>query len=239
MILSGLQKEKIVSFIDKAAVFFFAALIFFLPISNAVIESCFGLIYLSFIARCIFKKPSLEAIKIFFRNRINLSLLVFYIAIGLSMFVSGPLFKKSFHAWFFKWGEGFLLFYFAQVFIKKQHIKPLIIVFLCSSFLVSLDGIYQKAIGQDFIRNFKLSQINSRAPRATFSHYNDFAAYLAVVVFILFGLLATIKKLLPRLALFSLFLLIFANLFITYSRGAWLSLIIVGILLMMFFTTRK
>src|SRR3989338_4051853 len=181
MILSGLQKEKIVSFIDKAAVFFFAALIFFLPISNAVIESCFGLIYLSFIARCIFKKPSLEAIKIFFRNRINLSLLVFYIAIGLSMFVSGPLFKKSFHAWFFKWGEGFLLFYFAQVFLNKKQIKFLIGLFLYSALLINIDGLYQVIEGISFIRNYPmLSHNNISASTATFSHYNDFATYLAV-----------------------------------------------------------
>jgi len=239
MSLTNDQREKIVGIVDRCAVFFFAVLIFFLPISNAVIESCFGFIYLCFIARCIFKRPTKKEIKAFFTNRINLSLLIFYLAAALSMLVSGPLIAKSFHAWFFKWGEGVLLFYFAQVFIKKEQVKPLLIVFLASCFLVSVDGIYQKIVGYDFIRNFRLFNINSSAPRATFAHYNDFAAYLAVMLFVAFGLLSSFKKILPRLILASVAILMLTNLFFTYSRGAWLSFILVSTFLTLSFIGRK
>ncbi len=233
------KKEKIVSIIDKAAVFFFAVLIFFLPISNAAIESCFGLIYLCFIARCIFERPALNQIKAFFKDRVNLALLVFYICIGLSMFVSGPLLKKSFHAWFFKWGEGALLFYFARLFIKKRHLKLLLAVFLASSFIVSVDGLYQKATGYDFIRNFKLFEVNSHAPRATFAHCNDFAAYLVVAFFILLGAVINYKKLNQRLILSALFIFISVNTLFTYSRGAVFSLVGSGMFLINSFIAKK
>lgn len=239
MNLTNQQREKIVAIVDRCAVFFFAVLIFFLPISNAAIESCFGFIYLCFIIRCVFKRPTRKEIKEFFTNRINLSLLIFYLAAASSMLVSGSLIAKSFHSWFFKWGEGVLLFYFAQVFIKKEQVKPLLTVFLASCLLVSIDGTYQKIFGYDFIRNFKLFKINSGAPRATFAHYNDFAAYLAVMLFVAFGLLISFKKILPRLILISAAVLMLTNLFFTYSRGGWLSFILVSAFLMFSFIGRK
>ena len=77
-------RERLINIIDRAALFFFIVLIFFLPISNAAVESSFGFILLCFILRSILKRPTLQDIKTFFRNRINLSLLIFYIIIGLS-----------------------------------------------------------------------------------------------------------------------------------------------------------
>ena len=232
-------KEKIVRGIDRCAFAFFAVLIFLIPISNAGIESCFGFIYLCFILRCIFRRPTFKAIKTFFKNRINLALLVFYICIGLSMLMSGPLLKKSFHAWFFKWGEGFLLFYFAQVFLTKKQIKLLMTVALFTCFIICLDGLYQRAFGVVFLRNLKLTKVNSAAPRASFSHYNDFATYLIVMFFLLFGFLGYQKKWVLQIPLIFLIILVLTNLSLTYSRGAWLSLIITGLLLAIFFGNKR
>ena len=77
-------REKAIRFIDKCAFLFFAVLVFALPISNAAIESSFGFVLMFLIIRAVYSKPSFEDIKSFFRDGANLSLLVFYICIGIS-----------------------------------------------------------------------------------------------------------------------------------------------------------
>ena len=89
------NKEKIINIIDKAAVFFFIVLVFYLPISAAAIESSFGFIFFLAILKGIFVRPSRKDIENFFAHKVNLVVLVFYIYIGLSLFVSGDLFFKS------------------------------------------------------------------------------------------------------------------------------------------------
>lgn len=172
-------RNKTITVIDRTALFFFAVLVFFLPISNAAIESSFGFIFLCFLIKLFLVRPPLEKIKDFFSNRINLSLLIFYICILFSIFASGPLWKNSLKAWFFKWGEGVLLFYFAQVFLKRKYVMILLYTFLASSLLVCIDGVYQRITGMGFIRGFPMTDSGLfLAVRATFSHYNGFATYL-------------------------------------------------------------
>ena len=67
----NLDKDRAIAKIDKVALFFFFVLAFFLPISNAAIESCFGFIFLCFLAKSFLKKPSLEKLKEFFKDRLN------------------------------------------------------------------------------------------------------------------------------------------------------------------------
>ncbi|UCC95893.1 MAG: O-antigen ligase family protein, partial [Candidatus Omnitrophota bacterium] len=232
-------KEKFLGIIDKAAFFFFVVLIFFLPIANAWIESSFGFIFLCFILRTILKKPSFQDIKTFFAHRVNLAFLVFYVCIGLSLFVTHS-FGESFDDWFFKWGEGFLLFCFAQVFLDKKRLKFLLKVFIASVFLVCCDGLYQKIVGIDFLRLLKpIETAHFFGITASFHHYNDFAAYLAVLFFINYGLLRHARRRGPILFLVFLSLLIITNLFFTYSRGSWVAFLAVSVFLFAFFTKGK
>lgn len=237
------RKEKIISIIDKAAFFFFGVLVFFLPISKAAIESVFGFIFLCFILRSIFERPTLKSIKSFFKNKINLAVLIFYICIGLSALASAqPLLGKSLGAWFFKWGEGVLLFYFAQVFLTKKKLKVLLTVMAASAFLVCIDGLYQKTTGVDFMRGFGLLTPRGEkfaAVRATFSHYNDFATYLIVMFFVCFGLVIDIKKVWVRISVSLICVLIISNIVLTFSRGAWVSFLAVFVFLGFFFKDKK
>jgi len=236
MILQGIPREKIINFIDKCALFFFMVLAFFLPISNAIVECSFGFIFFCFIARIILKKPTLEEVKAFFRNRVNFYLLLFYIAIGLSVFVSGSLWAKSLKAWITKWGEGILLFYLAQVFLKKKQVKILLLIMIASVFLLSIDGIYQRIAGVDFIRSRPLETTNlgDLAVTGTFGHYNGFGSYLGVLIFITFGFLGQVRKLWQKTFLFLVFLLAVANIILTFSRGAWIALLIACLFLIIF-----
>ena len=56
-------KERLINIIDRAAFFFFIVLVFFLPISNAIIESSFGFIFLCFILRTILKSCGIALIE--------------------------------------------------------------------------------------------------------------------------------------------------------------------------------
>jgi len=236
-----MSKDKIINFIDKCAFFFFIALVFFLPISNAGVESSFGFILLMFIARTILKKPTFKDIQAFFKNRINFYLLVFYIAIGLSVFVSGSLWANSLKAWITKWGEGVLLFYLAQVFLNRKQVKIILLVMVASACLLSVDGIYQKITGIDFIRGRSLepTDYGDLAITGPFYHYNGFASFLGVLIFITIGFLGYAKKFWHKAPFFLILLLISANVILTLSRGAWLSLLIASLFLAIFINNKQ
>jgi len=236
-----MSKDKIISFIDKCAFFFFIVLVFFLPISNAGVESSFGFILLCFIIRIIIQKPTRQDLEVFFKNRINFYLLLFYIAIGLSILTSGSLWARSLKAWVTKWGEGVLLFYFAQIFLNKKQVKIILLVMVASACLLGIDGIYQKITGIDFIRGRSLEPTDhgDLAITGSFHHYNGFASFLGVLIFITIGFLGQVKKFWQKTPLFLILLLISANVILTLSRGAWLSLFIASLFLAIFINNRR
>jgi O-antigen ligase len=234
-------RQKIVNISEKGGFFCFIPLVFFLPISNAVIETSFGLILICFIINISFAQAPFYRIKSILTDRLNLSLLIFFVCIGLSIFASGPLFAKSLRAWICKWLEGVLLFYAARLFLDKKRIKILLFVLLTSAFLVSVDGIYQWIYGTDFIRGFGLTEVKGKflSIRATFSHFNNFAGFIAIMFLLNCGLLFTVRKFLTRLPLYLLSFLILINMFFTYSRTAWLSLFCGLLFLIMFYPDKK
>ncbi|MFH1772620.1 MAG: O-antigen ligase family protein [Candidatus Omnitrophota bacterium] len=235
-----MNKERIITFLDRAALLFFALLIFFIPISNAAIESLFGFIFLCLILKVTIRRPALKDFKTFFTGQINLYVLIFYISIGLSLFISGPLLPKSFKTWLCHWGEGVALFYCARVFLKKRHIKVLLITFLVSTVLVGIDGIYQKINGVDFIRGFEvIKRPGFTAIGASLKNYNDFASFLTVSFFINCGFIIFFKKAWQKTPFFLLAILILSNLYLTFSRGAWLSFIVVCLLMFAVLSDRK
>lgn len=241
MILNNISKDNIVSFIDACGFFFFIVLAFFISISTAAVESTFGFILLCFILRTIVKRPTWEETKDFFSKKINFYLLLFYIAIGLSMLVSGPLWAKSFRAWTTKWGEGVALFYCAQIFLNKKRIRIILLAMIASAFLVSIDGIYQKIVGIDFLRGRPVVVTDrlEAAVNGTFNHYNDFAAFLGALIFIVIGFLGHVKKAYYKIPLVLIFALITVNVFFALSRGAWISLIIVCLFSIVFIKKKR
>lgn len=242
--MQDIFREKAIRFIDKCAFLFFGILVFFLPISNAAIESSFGFILMFLIARVIYSRPTFKDIKIFFKDGINLSLLVFYLCIGISLFASGSLFAKGFRAWFTKWGEGMVLFYAAQIFLNKRQVKLLLGILIASTFLVCADGLYQMIIGQDFIRGFSVVVTSGQTAHlsgvtATFKHYNDFAAFILPLFFIIFAFFRRSNKMVFNIFVLSTLILLLINLFFTYSRGAWVSFLITNLLIVLFFSDKQ
>lgn len=218
-------KDSILRKVDKGAVFFFGVMVFFLPISGAAIETSFGFIFFCFILKFIIERPSGREIKEFFGDKFNLSLLVFYLCLGVSLLNSGPLLEKSLRVWVAKWGEGVVLFYLARIFLNRQRVKVLIGIFLVSAFLVCIDGLCQWVKGVDFLRGFELKGTDAfLAVTASFSHFNNFSTFLVVSFLLSFSYLFQTRLLWQRAVLYLLSFLIVINLFFTYSRAGWLSL---------------
>ncbi|MBN2483484.1 MAG: O-antigen ligase family protein [Candidatus Omnitrophica bacterium] len=231
--------DKWIIRIDRAAFVFFLALAYFLPISNALIESLVGFIILCFILRILITRPFGKDIAFLYAQKLNRVLFVFFFCIGLSLFVS-PSLKTSATAWISKWGEGILLFYMAQVFLKRKSLIIIVSVFCVSACVVSIDGIYQLIRGVDFIRGFDLMRINNLfAVRASFRHYNNFASFLIVIFFVCSGIVFSSKNQRMRMFTIVVMFLICVNLLFTYSRGGWLSFVLVLFLLDIFLVRRR
>jgi len=213
------------TFINRAGVFFFCVMAFFLPIAPAVLETSFGFIFLLCIIRMIIAPPGWLKVKSFLVDRQNLSLLFFFIAVGLTLLVTVCV-KKSFNTWIFKWGEGFLLFYFASVFLNRDTVKIFLKIFSMSAFLLAVAGIYQFISGIDFIHGKELLYPNGhKAITAAFGHYNNFGAYAAPALLILTGMVMQETRLRNKIFYFGAISLLSIDLVFTYSRGSWLALL--------------
>lgn len=252
-------REKIIIRCDQVIRFSYCALIFFLPISIALVEGFALLSLLSF----FFKRGSifyfslgdaksedrnfsfLKGAKLFLKSfkPVDSYLsrpLGFFILVGFfSIFISKyPL--LSIAGFFFKLLEWiFLYFVFIEGFSEKRHLKIFVLIFLMSATLVGFSGFIQQFTKVDFIRGY-----SSRDGRITssFNHANNLGAYLIIsslmsFAFAVFNGSNTFSKRqswVLRCFCAALFVLLMICLGLTYSRGAWISffaaMIFIGLL---------
>ncbi len=235
-----MNKNIVIKFVDQSAFLAFMVMALFITTSNAAVEISFGVILLCFVLRAFLKRPTLTDIKDFFSNRINLALLVFFLLMGLSLFAGGNLLGKSFYAWTCKWGEGVLLFYFAQIFLNKKQIKMILTGMMASAFITCLSGFWQIISGSDFLRGYEVMRAHRYiAVRSSFNHYNSFAAFLVTVFFIVYGFFMQAKQRKTAVVLLTLLFMIIVNLVLTYSRGGWLAFLLTAGLSLLFCFRKK
>ncbi|HBR15391.1 MAG TPA: hypothetical protein DD723_07605 [Candidatus Omnitrophica bacterium] len=184
---------------DKAMAFFFYALIYFLPISTAIIEWCFCLTLLSYLVKrgVIFydrvreeirrreRVESWDKIRLFFQSyqpvndALNKPLGIFLLIAFLSVLFSidGGLSLKGF---VFKLLENvFIYFFFIEVIHSRKRLKIFFSVFLISFTLIVTNGIFQYFIREEFIHH---QPITDGRITSSFNHANDFAGYLLVLL---------------------------------------------------------
>lgn len=197
---------------------------FFLAISNAMVESFAGLTLFGFVGRQIIK-PRLQYLK----SSLNIMLILFFFFILLSLFNSGEYFGKSLHALIGKWGQylGICLVIQDSVFGSRAF-KRGVAVFLFGAFLAILSGFTQYFFNIEFLRGNAIAMTNDqvRAIASSFAHYNSFAAYLVVVIPLLVSLFFIRKKLAYNFFLMVFIGLAIASILLTFSRGSWLALFI-------------
>jgi len=208
------------SFIGEYSVY---GLLFFLPISNALVEISAGLALFGFIGRKIIK-PDFKYLK----SWPNIFLLPFLLFSAFSLLNSGQYLDKSLRALTGKWMQYLGIYLIIQDTVCSQKIfKRALAVFLFGAFLAVLSGLSQYFLGVEFLRNKTLvnTNVGIRAITSSFAHYNDFGSYLVVVSSLLLALLLSPKTIKTR----TYGLLIFAALSIiaillTLSRGSWIAL---------------
>jgi len=216
-------KNKLYIFFSLASEYALYGLLFFLPISNALIESFAGLALFGFVGRKIIK-PDFKYLKFW----PNIFLLLFLFFSASSLLNSGAYLRISLNALFGKWMQylGICIIMQDNLYDNKI-IKRAMVVFLISASLAVLSGLTQYFFGVEFLRNRGSYATNSGISVATssFAHYNGFGGYLVVVLsFLLAVPLSTKMHKLKTYSLLILTILSIVAIFLTLSRGSWIAL---------------
>jgi len=263
------KREKFISWCEEAMAFCMYALIWFLPISIALSEIFTGTAFFFYLLKrgTVFysllksKEHAPNNVLIFFRkfgqafkpvpSMLNIPIALILV-IGLVSVVRSQYLLVSVEGFVGKMLQSaFLYFNFVECMHSRKRLKIFLIVFFTSFMLICINGIFQAIVGHGFIHGHIFNgQISS-----SLRHANDFAAYLIVVVPILFCLVflagsqkqdeskksnefVCITHDRIKIACLILFLLGFTCLGLTYSRGAWVGFII-SLLLMSLFGIRN
>lgn len=220
------MRDKFYKFFTFSGEYALYGLLFFFPISNALVESFVGLAVFGFVGRKIIK-PDFKYLKFW----PNILLLLFLFFSALSLFNSGYL-SKSLNALFGKWMQylGICVILQDSIIYNQKITKRAMMVFLLGASLAVLSGLSQYFLGIEFLRNKALYSIDHGAHYAmtsSFIHYNNFGAYLVAPLSLALALLlgkSSFGLKTAGLLIFSIFSTL--AIILTFSRGSWLAIFI-------------
>jgi len=226
---------------------FLYILIFWLPYSPAVIESCVIVCLILWIVKrsiILFgKKRTDESVKsklIWFlsafkpeQTYLNIPITCFLLACILSV-TSSAFFAQSFHNFFTKTLEWFIIYFLVvEVFKDKKHISIALGIFIFTAFATVSDSLVQFYITHKDIFLGRVIDPGSRAT-AGFKTSNGLGGYLTILIP---GLLAWVllgnQKYRYRLGASFILALSIWSLIITFSRGAWIGVFFGGMFLLL------
>ncbi len=222
-------------------------LIFWIPYSPAVIESCVVVALLIWlIKRTVLRVFRNRYDPLTFRgfflgfapppNILNQSIGIFIGACLLSV-ISSTFWQQAFQGFITKTLEWFVIYFLIiETFQKKRHIIIAISLFMFSSFAVCLDGVLQFYLLHKDI--FLGRPLIEGGATASFKHYNNLGAYLTFVVLNASALLFFNGRILYRMLFGGYFLLAGWAVVLTFSRGAWVG-VISGIIFLVLFLKKK
>lgn len=190
---------------DKVRFFAFCIMIFFLPIASSFIEGAFGLIILTYIIERttrfilnniipawrstnisfhVLKKGFLESYKPVatpLSKPIGIYMLVAFLTIFASYYPG-----ETLKAFIFQLAQAtFTFFLFVETVVTKKRLHIILGLLLASVSLISANGIFQYFARVEFIRNHP---INDGRVTSSFGHANNLAAYLIVLLPLLFSM---------------------------------------------------
>jgi putative inorganic carbon (HCO3(-)) transporter len=176
-------------------------------------------------------------------------LIVIYIGWNLlSVFFSID-FRQSAGAFFSKLLQGILTFFCCVFHIrKKRHVRIFLGMFLAGAMIAAVNGIFQWIFGWDFVRGSDVSLTGGRRVSGSFRHPNVFGGYLAVVIPLVFSLVFCNRgkggvfkekydRIIVPVMLWMLLIFSLTALGLTFSRGAWLGMVL-GLLFLGIFRKR-
>lgn len=219
------MKDNAYDFFKYVGEYALYGLLFFVAISNALVEIFAVLMLVGFIGRKIIK-PDFGYLKFW----PNIFLPIFLLFSALSLFNSGAYLKISLNALFGKWMQYLGICIIIQDSVRNQKIiRRGVFIFLLGATLAVLSGLSQYFFNIEFLRNRSIGGLNSGVQAATssFAHYNDFGGYLVVVLSLVSALL--LAKNYSRLKINGLSVLAILStvaIIFTFSRGSWLAMFI-------------
>jgi len=231
------KNNKVYSFFDFLAKFGLGGMLFFIPISNALIDSFFGFFLLGFIG-----KKAIDHDFSFLKQWVNVALFLFFLFMSASLLNSGNYISTSLIALFLKWGKYILIFLLMQDVISgRKDIFIFSAVLLFSATIASISGITQFFWGMEFLRGREIQIMKGgvRAITSGLSHCNSFGGYLLIPLFLVLSLFLFGKSSGLRKCLLLFLILIFGFcVFHTYSRGAWIG-VLAGLLTLTLITRKR
>ncbi len=229
--------------------FFLYVLIFWLPYSIAVIESCVITALILWIINrnrwvewfLAKEKPSQfflsfpKALKPR-QSFLNLPIVIFLVLCIFSV-LGSPLRVHSLNAFFSKTLEWFVIYFLViEAFQEEKHIKIFLGIFLLTAFVVCLDSLLQFYITQ---KDLFLGRIMTRGgATASFHHANSLGGYLTFVLPATASLFFFLKKKNQLFFLPLVIIIMVWSLLLTNSRASWFS-VYFGFNLLLFLTHRK
>jgi O-antigen ligase len=217
------MKTKILKFLDVAVEYSIYGLIFFIPISIAMIGTFAGFVIAFFLLKKILS-PDFTSIKA--HKALFLFLLLFFAFMDLSLLNSGPLVIKSLKVLIIKWGRfPLLLWAILDTFRDTKRIIKAVCVLLFSAALVGLTVFTQKFFGFEFLRG-RMLENSLLSVAGPFKNPNALAAYLTCVIPIALSLsVCKWKKLVVRLCFILIVVMLILSSFWALCRGGWLGVI--------------
>lgn len=234
-----MNQEKIIIWLDNLIEFSLCAIIFTLPFSKAIVEIYFVFALACWITKRIAKfrfQNSLTKIFNPVETKLNLPIAVFIFVGFLSMLTSVS-FLLSLEGFFFKLFEWIMIYFIVvEIINSKKRLKRILLVMLSSVALIAMNGLFQFVRGVDFIRHFTI--IGNKI-RSSFGNPNSFAAWLVVMVPTALSLayfrnnarfnLSNKDSWLRSIVIILLWILTAILIFclvLTYSIGAWISVLL-------------
>ncbi len=237
--------------INQAMRFFLYVLIFWLPYSNAVVESSVVIcLFLWAIKRSIvfiFQDAATSAqgggvkefIQAFQPRSSILTAPIGFFLLACTFSVAGSVFPgQSFYGLITKTLEWFVIYFLViETIVSKRQIFIAIAIFIFTSLATSLDGLIQVYITyKDFFGGRVIVPHNGAT--AAFVTYNDLGGYLTVVIPLTLSLFFLVRNRSAKILTFFIFTICAWCLVVTFARGAWLAGSL-GILFFLFFNSRK
>jgi len=231
--------------IDALIRFFLYVLIFWLPYSSAVIESCVIICLILWILKRgiiltreksparILKDVKLEP------TFLNKPIAFFLFACMLSV-TGSVLFGQSLHNFLTKTLEWFIVYFLVvEVFKNKKHIYIALAVLIFTVFSTAIDSLVQFYITNKDIFLGHMIEPGSRAT-AGFKTSNGLGGYLTLVIpALLAWIFLSQQKFRYRFIVLSVFFFVVWSLVVTFSRGAWVGVFFGGMFLLLYILLPK
>lgn len=223
-------REQITGFLDKAVEWCVYVLMFVITFSNSMVEIVSTILITAWVLGTIIKGDYRKL-----RSLPAIFLGAYFLWVILSCFNSQyP--KESFRG-IFKALQYALVFMAVSTQVWPEgKSRKFLYAAAGATFLVTVNGIFQYITGEDLLRHRTLIPDEYlRRISSSFIHPNDFGAYLIVVGSLFVPMLLSPKNGIKRTMLFfTVLALALVCLFLTGSRGAWMSFaaafVVVGIL---------